>query len=136
VIAIKINKGLNFLEKVAKVFEIGIAVMLLVIVAIKVVEVVFALAGYKLVIIAMEFESILSVLLGLVIGVEFCRMLIKHTPESVIDVLLFAIARYMVVYHERIFDLLIGVTAIAALIAVKKYFLGINFFKGWDNNSE
>jgi phosphate starvation-inducible membrane PsiE len=52
-----------------------------------------------------------------------------------VDVLLFAIARYMVVYHERTIDLLIGVIAIAGLIAVKKYLLGSDLFKGWNNSN-
>ena len=127
----KTKKNRNYLEIAAKVFELGIALFLLLIVAVKVVEFALDLFGVQAIIISMEFERILSVTLNLVIGVEFCRMLIKHTPESVIDVLLFAIARYIVVYHERTLDLLIGVVAIAALIAVKKYLLGADLIKGW-----
>jgi hypothetical protein len=56
-------------------------------------------------------------------------MLIKHTPESVIDVLLFAIARQMVVYQERTLDLLIGVAAIVGLFLTKKYLSDTNDIK-------
>ena len=34
--------------------------------------------------------------MDLVIGIEFIKMLIKHTPGSVVEVLLFALSRHMV----------------------------------------
>ena len=61
--------------------------------------------------------------LALVIGVEFTKMLYKHTPDTVIDVLLFAVARHMVMYHERTMDMLIGAVSIAGLFAAKKYLI-------------
>ena len=125
------KKWIIYLEKVAKAIEIFIALVLLVIVVIKIVEVVFDLTGFPIGILTMEFGGILSVTLNLVIGVEFTKMLIKHTPESVVDVLLFAIARQMVVYHERTLDLLIGVLAIAGLFAIKKFLLGVNLLSSW-----
>jgi phosphate starvation-inducible membrane PsiE len=56
-------------------------------------------------------------------------MLCKHTPETVIDVLLFAIARQIVVYHDAPIDMLIGVVAIVGLFAAKKYLIGMDLFK-------
>ncbi|MDF2595546.1 MAG: hypothetical protein K0R69_1887 [Clostridia bacterium] len=58
--------------------------------------------------------------LQLIIGIEFVKMLSKHTPGSTIDVLLFAIARRLVTSHESMVELLIGVIAIAILFIVKK----------------
>ena len=132
----KVKKWLVYLERGAKGFEIVIALALLVIVAVKVIEVVCELAGFQVVFLEMEFDRILSVTLNLVIGVEFTKMLIKHTPESVVDVLLFAIARQMVVYHERTLDLLIGVLAIAGLFAIKKFLLGVGFLNGWKDEAK
>lgn len=71
----------------------------------------------------MTFNGILSIILTLVIGVEFTKMLCKHTPEAVIDVLLFAIARQMVVYQDSVLDLLIGMASIVGLFAAKKFLL-------------
>jgi hypothetical protein len=124
-------KGLNYLDRVTKTFEIAIAILLLVAIAIKAFELVFELSGHPIIVIPMDFKSILSASFALVLGVEFTKMLIKHTPESVVDVLLFAIARQMVVYHERTLDLLIGVTAIAGLFAIKKVLLGVNLLSSW-----
>ena len=114
------------MDKVTFIFEMIIAFSLLIVIAIKIIEISFELTGFQLTILAMDFERILSTVLTLVIGVEFIKMLCKHTPETVIDVLLFAIARYIVIYHENTLDLLIGAFSIAGLFAAKKFFLDNN----------
>jgi len=106
---------------IANYFEVAIAVFILLIVVIRFIEVVPEMFGIKLTILHMSFEQILSMTLTLVIGVEFTKMLFKHTPESVIDVLLFAIARQVVMYHDKTMDLLFGIVAIAGLFAIKRY---------------
>ncbi len=67
----------------------------------------------------------LNIFLGkamtLAVGVEFIKMLCKHSPATVIEVLLFAIARQMVVEHADAVETLIGVAAIAVLFAVRRY---------------
>jgi len=117
----KKNVELHRLGAIANYFEVVIAVIILVIVAVRAVEIVAEVFGFNLVILQLTFERILSMTLSLVIGVEFTKMLFKHTPESVLDVLLFAIARQVVMYHERTMDLLFGIVAIAGLFAIKKY---------------
>ncbi|MCL2693981.1 MAG: transporter [Oscillospiraceae bacterium] len=121
--------NLKSLEKFAKSFEIVIALLLLVVIAIKIFETIFMLIGFDIIIISMDFERILSMAFALVIGVEFTKMLFKLTPETIIDVLLFAIARQTVIYHETTLDLLVGVLAIAVLYAAKKYLVNYAEFK-------
>lgn len=67
------------------------------------------------------FEQFISSSLIIVIGIEFIKMLTKHTPESVLEVLLFTIARKMVVDHTNSLDILIGILALAILFAIKKF---------------
>ena len=57
------------------------------------------------------------------LNIEVCLLYTscKHTPETVIEVLLFAIARQLIVEHMTIFQNLIGVIAIAGLFATRKY---------------
>ena len=69
------------------------------------------------------FNTFLSRSLGLVVGLEFIKMLCKHTAETVVEVLMFAIARQMVVEHLATFETLIGVLAIAILFIIRKYLL-------------
>ena len=67
-------------------------------------------------------DVFLNEILQVVIVIEFVKMLAKHTPESVIEVLLFAIARKLIVDHNiDALQLLIGVIAIAVLFAIRKF---------------
>lgn len=59
--------------------------------------------------------------LGLVIGIEFVKMLCNHRPETIIEVLLFAIARQMIVEHLQMQQMFIGVVCIAILFAIRKF---------------
>lgn len=66
-------------------------------------------------------DEFLSHVLSLIIAIEFIKMLAKHTPGSAIEVLLFAIARNIIVNEDSMLDSLIGVIAIAVLFAVRYY---------------
>ncbi len=67
------------------------------------------------------FDDFLSSALGLVVGVEFIKMLLKHTPGAAIEVLLYAIARELVVKHTSTWETLVGILAIGAVFAIRKY---------------
>ncbi len=68
-----------------------------------------------------SFSEFLSLIFALVIGLEFVNMLIKHTPGSAIEVVLYTIARKIIAEKGSMLDVLFGVVAIAILFAVKKY---------------
>ena len=119
----KNEKTLHWMDKITDTFEIVIAGSLLIIIAIKVVEISTEMIGFPITILAMEFEKILSTVLTLIIGVEFTKMLYKHTPEIVIDVLIFAITRQMVIYYEKALEMLIGMIAIVGLFAAKRFLI-------------
>lgn len=72
--------------------------------------------------ITVPIEEYLATGLELIVGVEFVKMISKHTVGSTIDVLLFAIARKLVVSHGSSIDLLLGILGIAILFVVKYYF--------------
>jgi hypothetical protein len=59
----------------------------------------------------------------LAIGAELIKMLCKHTPETVIEVLAFALARQLIVGHAAPLENLITVIAIAALFAIRRFLL-------------
>lgn len=69
------------------------------------------------------FTDFLAQMLTLVVGLEFIKMLCMHTAETVIEVLMFATARQMVVEHLNAVDTIIGVVTIGILFAVRKYLL-------------
>ena len=68
-----------------------------------------------------EFNSLLSDLLVVSVGIEFVKLLIRHRLEDVIDVMMLAIARQMVVEHLSMLSMLIAVAAIGVLFAIRRF---------------
>lgn len=108
--------------KVADTIETIIGVLLAISISISVIYLVFDLTSiFSIDNNLNAFNNYLSKAFNFVIGIEFIKMLCKHTPETVIEVLLFAIARQLIVEHMSIFENLMGILCIAALFAVRKY---------------
>ena len=66
---------------------------------------------------------ILDKAITLAIGAELIKMLCKHTPETIIEVLAFALARQLIVGHVAPWENLVTVIAIAILFAVRRFLL-------------
>ncbi len=66
---------------------------------------------------------ILDNAITLAIGAELIKMLCKHTPETIIEVLAFALARQLIVGHVASWESLITVIAIAVLFAIRRFLL-------------
>ena len=71
---------------------------------------------------SLEIRTFLERALDIVIGIEFIKMLAKHSPGSSLEVLLYAIARHMVVGHESALENLLSVSAIALIFIVRRFF--------------
>ncbi len=69
-------------------------------------------------------EGILSDILLLVVGIELAIMLVRRTPESLVEVIFFVVARKMLIKTDAFYEILIGVVALAGLFAVRKYLVG------------
>lgn len=70
-----------------------------------------------------QLNAMLGQILLLVIGVELVVMLSLHIPGALIEALLYAIARKMLLIpkNEGMFEILLGVISIAGLFMIKKY---------------
>ena len=68
-----------------------------------------------------EIRTFLERSLDIVIGIEFIKMLAKHSPGSALEVLLYAIARHMIVGHESAVENFISVASIALIFFVRKF---------------
>lgn len=114
-----------FEEKIysaAGYLEIIISALLVVVILVLAIQ----LAGEVLYMDTYKMDSdVLSDLMGkalsLAIGVEFVKMLCRHTPSIVIEVLLFATARQMVVEHLSPLNTLLGIVSIAILFGTRKF---------------
>ena len=74
-----------------------------------------------------EVYNFLTRALDIVIGIEFIKMLAKHSPGSVLEVLLYAIARHMIVGHEDAVQNLVSVAAIALIFIIRRFFFVPSF---------
>lgn len=68
-----------------------------------------------------NYDDMLTTCFNLIIGVEMIRMLYLHTPMTVFEVLLFAIARQIIIDHSSPVNSLLGVISIAILFATRKF---------------
>ena len=68
-----------------------------------------------------NYDDLLEICFNLIIGVELIRMMYSHSPSTVFEVLLFAIARHIIMDHTSIYSSLIGVCSIAVLFATRKF---------------
>ncbi len=68
-----------------------------------------------------EFNQFLKKMFDLIIGIELLKMLCRHDLDSIVEVLLFSVAREMIIEHMPIYFELVGIIAIAILFIVRKY---------------
>lgn len=59
--------------------------------------------------------------IALAIGAELIKMLCKHTPETIIEVLAFALARHLIIGPVSAWENLVTIVAIAVLFAIRKF---------------
>jgi len=121
----KIRKHFNdIIYQIARYTEVLLSIVILIVIALSSIALAYELTHVSVLDMDMDFfTDFLARALSLVVGVEFVKMLCKHTAETVVEVLLFATARQMVVEHMPTKETLIGVIAIAILFAVRKYLL-------------
>ncbi len=68
-----------------------------------------------------DLKYILEYSFSLIIGIEFVKMVCKPTAGNVVEVLMFAVTRFVIIEHSAITTSLLGVLSIAVLFATKKY---------------
>ena len=108
------------LRKVSSFLEIFISVVLTVSIILVAVKLAMSLKNIPNFDMYPNYSDLLENCLSLIIGVEMIRMLYQQTPSTVFEVLLFAIARQIIVEHSNPVATLIGVISIAILFATRK----------------
>lgn len=121
----------NYLKQIEKIMkkliswiEIILAVLIVVAVLVSCKDVLMLIynvfvteanASYEL------FQGLLSHILLIVVGLELALMLISHSAANVLEVILYAIARKMLISSSNSVDILLGVISLALIFAVEKY---------------
>lgn len=130
------NRALtDYLEFVTEVMEVAVAVIVLIGFLLAIVPLIWEMPALLSNENDYSFHVFLEHAFNLVIGIEFVRMLVKHTPGSALEVLLFAIARHLVLGGETGPDLILGVAAIAGIFAIRKYLYVHSFDSRADGSS-
>ena len=70
-----------------------------------------------------DVEHMLHNLLGIVVGLEFVRMLIDTTPANILEVLTVAITRHVVLSHDDPWSNLACIACIAGLFAIRRFLI-------------
>lgn len=121
----KIRKHFNeLIYNVARYTEIVLSIVILIVIALSGLRLIYTTAGTSILNMDTDFfTTFLSQALSLVVGVEFVKMLCRHSAQTVVEVLLFATARQMVVEHLDPTQTLIGIIGIGILFAIRKYLM-------------
>ena len=113
------KKTTSVIHKILHFFEGAIAIMtLFVLVGMLAMEVyrMFTVDGY--------FDSIntyLHNILTLVVGLEFVRMLLDTTPTNILEVLMVAITRHVILSHDDPWSNVACIACIAGLFAIRRF---------------
>lgn len=111
----------HILKQVAAILEYVIAFMLAIGIILLCLRMVGSLANIPNLGTYPDYDDLLEVCFNLIIGVELIRMMYSHSPSTVFEVLLFAIARQIIMDHSSVYSSLIGVCSIAVLFATRKF---------------
>lgn len=63
----------------------------------------------------------LELVFDIVIGVEFLKMLCKPDADTIVEVLIFLVARHMIIEDTTALEDLLSITSMGILFAIKKY---------------
>lgn len=69
------------------------------------------------------FESFLAYSLILIVGIELILMILYHSTRAILELVLFVIARKMLVYSHTMQDLVLGTIAILLVFIILRYLL-------------
>ena len=118
------NKLNELIYTISRYTEIALSAIMLGVIIVLIIPMIYNFISIPLLSIkASQFTEFLGNILTLIIGVEFVKMLAKHTAENLLEVLMFAIARQMIVEHLNMIDTLIGIISIAIIFFIRKYLL-------------
>ncbi len=68
-----------------------------------------------------SFITFLTFMFNIIIGIELLKMFCRHDLDSVVEVLLFAVARQVIIEHTAMIDNLICMVSVAILFCIRKF---------------
>lgn len=68
------------------------------------------------------FLTFVSSIFNILIGIEFLKMLCQPSEDTVLEVLMFLVARHMIIEPTTVYENLVTIISIGLIFAIKKYF--------------
>ena len=68
-------------------------------------------------------KHFLETVLAIVIGLEFVSMLVDFTPANILEVLVLAISRHVIINHSDPVSTIVCVVCIAGLFAIRRFLI-------------
>lgn len=111
--------------KIANVIELIISSLILLVIILSVFNMVRRIPGF--IYVSGNYDENLSDFISscfsLVIGIELVKMLVKHSVAIAVEVLVFSVARQMVVEHLTPTGIMISIIGLSGLFAIRKFLL-------------
>lgn len=131
----KLEKLRKIIQKICVLLDLIAALMVLVAILLSIISLVRDVSVFqKLLVDPSEFKHYLEQIFMLVIGIEFLGMLCRPSSENVIEVLIFLVARHMIVGDTTPYQDFVSVISVALLCVVRRY-LRVTGEKQKENNS-
>jgi len=116
------NKFIKILTKCTRMLEIIICITIVIAIGISMITVTNGLKELFLYPLKQDaFKNFLGIAFNILIGIEFLKMIFRNNLSTVLEVLLFAIARQLIVEHKTVYENLVGIISIAILFLIRKY---------------
>lgn len=131
----KLEKLRKVIQKICVLLDLAAALLVLIAILLSIISLVRDVSVFqKLLTDSSEFKHYLEQIFMLVIGIEFLGMLCRPSSENVIEVLIFLVARHMIVGDTTPYQDFVSVISVALLCVVRRY-LRVTGEKQKENNS-
>lgn len=118
----QLEKMRRIIQKICVLLDLVMAVLVLVAILLSIASIVRDVTVFqRLLTDTSEFKRYLEQIFMLVIGVEFLSMLCRPSSENVIEVLIFLVARHMIVGDTTPYQDFVSVISVALLCVVRRY---------------
>ena len=110
------------LHEIAFYLELAAAALVIILILCQIVGVAVEMLSKPSALLHSEnFNHFLELCLNVVVGIEFLKMLCRHNMDAVIEVLLFTLARHLIIGQHTMLEGLLCIVSIAILFVVRKF---------------
>lgn len=116
------NRMIKYIQKICQVLEMAVAVIVLLGIMLSVVSLLKDVSVFQHLLNDMSsFQEFLEKIFVIVIGIEFLQMLCRPNSDHVLEVLIFLVARHMIIGDTSPYEDFVSIISVALLLVVRRY---------------